>query len=40
MIVRTLGGVYPEGYPEVAYVSAVDCDPKREFAVIKAVASG
>ena len=35
LVTSGLGGVYPEGYP-VAYVSAVDYDPKREFAVIKA----
>lgn len=35
LVTSGLGGVYPEGYP-VAYVSSVDYDPKREFAVIKA----
>ncbi|NVN82787.1 MULTISPECIES: rod shape-determining protein MreC [unclassified Vibrio] len=35
LVTSGLGGVYPEGYP-VAYVSAVESDPKREFAVIKA----
>ena len=35
LVTSGLGGVYPEGYP-VAYVSKVDYDPKREFAVIKA----
>ncbi|PMN49349.1 rod shape-determining protein MreC [Vibrio sp. 10N.261.45.E11] len=35
LVTSGLGGVYPEGYP-VAYVSDVDYDPKREFAVIKA----
>ena len=35
LVTSGLGGVYPEGYP-VAYVSKVDYDPKREFALIKA----
>ena len=35
LVTSGLGGVYPEGYP-VAYVSSVDYDLKREFAVIKA----
>ncbi|MEZ9070798.1 rod shape-determining protein MreC [Vibrio splendidus] len=35
LVTSGLGGVYPEGYP-VAYVTAVDYDPKREFSVIKA----
>ncbi|NOH96439.1 rod shape-determining protein MreC [Vibrio sp. 99-70-13A1] len=35
LVTSGLGGIYPEGYP-VAYVSSVDYDPQREFAVIKA----
>lgn len=35
LVTSGLGGIYPEGYP-VAYVSSVNYDPQREFAVIKA----
>lgn len=35
LVTSGLGGIYPEGYP-VGYVSSMDKDTRREFAVIKA----
>ncbi|EKO3596795.1 rod shape-determining protein MreC [Vibrio metschnikovii] len=35
LVTSGLGGIYPEGYP-VAYITEVDKDTRREFAVIKA----